>query len=80
MDKTKYTYSREPYVHPDVFPSCLTVKNFYDQREEAKKTLKRVDEIIKELQDKCKHEFFMYCSGPYDDTYICPKCGKFEEH
>lgn len=30
---------------------------------------------ILEIQDSCVCTFYVYATGPYEDTYICSKCG-----
>lgn len=37
---------------------------------------RRIEEDIKEIRENCDHEFVFYCSGMYEDAFICKHCGE----
>lgn len=38
--------------------------------------INELEQRIIDIQDNCKHEYLFYCSGVYNDNYICKHCGK----
>ena len=47
--------------------------------EKYRKMLERIQKQIQEIQNDCDHEYMFYCSGAYDDTYICRICRHTKE-
>lgn len=37
--------------------------------------MKAEQAAIDEIQAACDHIYYFYCSGAYEDTYICIRCG-----
>ena len=35
----------------------------------------RIEKEIEDIRQNCDHEYKFYCDGPYEDNYICGKCG-----
>ena len=41
--------------------------------------MRKIRGDIREIRDKCDHEFQFCCSGMYDDNYQCKHCGEETE-
>jgi len=44
--------------------------------DEIKEERRRIVGDIQEIRENCDHEFLFWCSGMYDDTFYCEKCGE----
>lgn len=72
-------YSREEFIYDNLNVN-KEYKKLSDELIKAKETVKEIDNKIREFRSNCDHDFKMYCSGPYDDTYMCTKCLMTIEH
>ena len=69
--------------HRDIkFSGKIELKEIGEIQSDIFNLRKQIDEKEKQIQairDECEHEFHFYCSGMYDDTYICKKCGEMHD-
>jgi len=69
-------HRNEKYQGQDVLDeriSCLK-KMIYD----ANMVKKIFEEELDRIQKDCKHEYYLTCTGTYEDCYQCILCGKEE--
>lgn len=73
-------------VNRDINISEVGLSEQYNQMTELnlkihalKLQLKVINDQIDNIQNNCKHEYYLYSEGMYDDTYVCNKCGHLIE-
>ena len=54
------------------------IEELLNKKQNLLEELKKIDTVIENLQYLCEHEFKYISSCPYEDYYVCTKCG-FEE-
>lgn len=70
-NKNKITYSdHEYYGHNN-----KEIKSLTNDLRKAKAKIRKIEQRIKDIQDNCVHEYMFVCSGMYEDSYTCIKCG-----
>lgn len=79
------TFSRESFDYEAGYNN-EEIKSINQKIREIQEKIKPFQSEINELitaklkiRNECEHEYFLVCTGMYDDSYKCRKCGKEAE-
>jgi hypothetical protein len=54
----------------------IEINSLKAEYEVAESKCRSIMNHIREIQLLCKHDYEFWCSGVYEDTYICKWCNK----